>query len=239
MSWQPEKEIEGFVADLADAFGDDLRSVVLHGSVARDEARRDVSDVNLLVLLDDVSPGALLRGAGLARRWREEEGAVPLLFTPEEWRRAADVFPVEVADMRDHRRVLLGDDPVEPLRISLRHLRLQAEREVRGRLVHLREGMLVAADSPEDLGRLLLSAAPSVATYARAVLRLERRAVPAATPDVVEDVADRLAVDPAPFLEVWKARARPGDLRPTLERTAGVFELLLAIAEHVDTLEDR
>lgn len=238
MSWTPDSEVDEFVRDLRNAFGQDLTSVVLHGSVVRGEAHRDVSDINLLVLVEDVSPGGLTRGATLARRWHEAGHGLPLVFTAAEWARALDVFPVEIADMGDHRRVVHGADPVDA-RVSLRHLRLQAEREIRGRLVHLREGMLLAADRPEELGRLLLGAAPSVAAYLRALLRLRRTDVPASTPDVVDTAGRILGVDTSAFQAVWKARRAPGSLHPTLAQTAGVFDLLLATADHVDTLEDR
>lgn len=238
MSWTPDAQVDEFVDELRRAFGPDLGSVVLHGSVARGEAQREVSDINLLVLVEDVSPSGLTRGAELARRWHEAGHGLPLVFTPAEWARALDVFPVEIADMGDHRRVLHGTDPVDA-RVSLRHLRLQTEREIRGRLVHLREGMLLAADRPEELGRLLLGAAPSVAAYLRALLRLRRAEVPATTPEVVDAAGSILGVDTSAFQSVWRARRAPGSLHPTLVQTAGVFDLLLATADHVDTLEDR
>ena len=239
MSWNPETEIADFVAGLRTVYADDLDSVVLYGSLARGEGQHDVSDVNLLVLVHDVSPDGLIRGSDLVRSWRETGRGVPLLFTPKEWERAIDVFPVEIADMADRRRVLHGVDPVEGRQVSLRHLRLQTERELRGKLVTLREGMVLAGGRPDDLGRLLLAAAPSIAAYLRALLRLLRSEVPTDTPGVVEAAAERVAVGPEPFLDVWRARRSPGSLRPTLAQTAGVFDLLLATADHVDTLEGR
>ncbi len=239
MSWNPEAEIADFVRGLSDTYGGDLASVVLHGSVARGDAQHDVSDVNLLVLVRDVSPDGLIRGSDLVRHWHESGHGAPLLFTPSEWARAIDVFPVEIADMADTRRVLYGDDPVEGRQVSLRHLRLQTERELRGRLVVLREGMVLAGGRPDELGRLLLVAAPAVAAYMRALLRLLRSEVPNDTSAVVRAAADRLDADPEPFLDVWRARRAPGSLRPTLSQTAGVFDLLLATANHVDTLGER
>jgi len=239
MNWDPQDRIARFVGELREALGDDLESVVLYGSIPRGEAREGVSDVNLLVLLRSAGPVTLARGAPAAQRWREETGAVPLLFTPQEWLRSADVFPVEVADMKEHSRVLFGSDPVNGLSTSLAHLRLQVERELRGKLAQLRRGLFLSADHAADVGRLLLGEAPSVATYLRALLRLHERAVPASTPEAVRAAAVLVGVPADPFLEVWSGRDRPTLFEPTPACTEGVLELLLRTADHVDTMEAR
>jgi predicted nucleotidyltransferase len=238
-SWDPGAGLDRYVADLRAAMGDALESVVLFGSVARGEAREGVSDVNLLMLLRAADRATLMKGAAVAQRWREESGSVPLLFTPDEWRRSADVFPIEVADMLDHRRVLLGPDPLPALSVSLGHLRLQVERELRGELAQLRRGIFLAADHPADLGRLLLGTAPSVATHLRAVLRLAREPVPNGTPAVIRAACTRTGASPDAFLEVWEARTRPDLYVPSDATTDGVIEMLLATASYVDSLEER
>jgi hypothetical protein len=239
MAWDPKEKIAHFVEELREGLGEDLESVTRYGSIPRGEGREGVSDVNLLVLLRDAGPVTLARGAPAAQRWREETGAVPLLFTPREWRRSADVFPVEVADMKEHSRVLLGSDPVRDLSTSHGHLRLQVERELRGKLAQLRRGLFLAADHPPDVGRLLLGEAPSVATYLRALLRLHRQPVPAATPEVVRAAAALSGGPAEPFLDVWGGRDRPAAFEPTTACTEGVLELLLRTADHVDSMEAR
>jgi hypothetical protein len=227
------------VDELQRALGDELESIVLYGSIPRGEAREGVSDVNLLLLLRSAGLGTLARGAPAAQRWREESGAVPLIFTPQEWRRSADVFPVEVADMKEHARVLSGTDPIGALTTDLHHLRLQVERELRGKLAQLRRGLFLAADHPADVGRLLLGEAPSIATYLRALLRLERRPVPADTPAVTRAAAAVVSGPSEPFLEVWGGRDHPTAFEPTTVCTEGVLELLLRTADHVDSMEAR
>lgn len=237
--WDPADRLGRFVAELQQAMGDTLESVVLFGSVARGEARAGVSDVNLLLLLRRADRATLVRGAPVAQGWREEVGGVPLLFTPEEWRRSADVFPIEIADMHEHRRVLHGPDPIAEMRVGQTHLRLQVERELRGKLAQLRRGVFLAADRPADLGRLLLGTAPAVATYLRALLRLAREPVPARTPDVARAAAARVGTSADGFLEVWRARESPESFVPGEACTDGVIALLLATASYVDTLEGR
>ena len=238
MAYDPAERLAGFVGELSTALGGTLSSVVLFGSIPRGEAREGVSDVNLLLLLGAADRATLLEGAPVAQRWKEEVG-VPLLFTPDEWRRSADVFPVEVADMLDHRRVLMGPDPLPGLEVSLAHMRLQVERELRGKIVQMRRGVFLAADQPADLGRLLLGTAPSLASYLRAVLRLAREPVPASTTDVARAACARVGASADAFLEVWGAREHAASFAPAASCTDGVIELMLATAHYVDTLEGR
>lgn len=236
--WNPAETIDGFARDLSDALGDDLRSVVLYGSVPRGEAVEGVSDLNVLVLVEDAAPARLEAAASCVKAWHESAGAMPLVFTPEEWRRSSDVYPIEVADMRSAHRVVTGDDPLAGMSVSLRHMRLQTERELRGKLVHLR-GRFFAAGRSDALGRLLLAAAPSVATYLRTILRLQRRDVPPDTREVARAAARVVGGDPGPFLECWLARKVPDDFSADLDTVGGVAALMEAAARYVDTMEDR
>jgi predicted nucleotidyltransferase len=229
---------QDFATRMVDTLEERLRSVVLHGSVARDEAVTGVSDVNLLVLVDRVDPELLRTLAPEARRWLKVERALPLVLTWDEWAAASDSFAIETADMLEAHEVLAGDDPFDGARVRDRDLRLQAERELRGKLIHLREGTLAAADRPEDLGRLLLTAMPSVATYLRAALRLSGVTVPRSTPEVLEAGAERVGADGAALTDLWARRARREVPRLDVgdPPVTAVHDVLERTARYVDTL---
>ena len=202
--------------ELETDFGDALRSVVLFGSVARGEAVDGVSNLNLLVLLDDVNTGLLERAVPHAARWRESN-AVPLLLEAGEWLRAADVFAIELADMHDAYEVLAGSDPIAEHQVDRRGLRLQAERELRGKILQLRSGLLAAAGASERIGALLVAALPSVATYLRTALRLAGRAVPPHMDQVLSAGARLVGAEPAGLLAAHGARADRKPLRVRLD----------------------
>lgn len=196
-------------------FGSRLKSVLLFGSVARDEYIEGVSNINLLVLLDDVNIGMLERAVSHAKRWRET-GAVPLLLEAGEWQRAADVFAIEIADMRDAHEVLVGTDPVAQHAVDRRALRLQAEREIRGKVMQLRSGLLAAAGEPDVIGGLLVATLPSFATYLRAALRLTGETVPARMDDVIEAGTRLVGAEPDALLAAYRARVGRNGLRVRL-----------------------
>ncbi len=228
-----------YVDGLSELLGARLRSVVLHGSVARDEAVEGVSDVNLLVLVDTVDPPLFGLLSPTAREWLEARRSLPLVLTWDEWLSASDAFAIETADMLDAREVLHGGDPLADAAVDRADLRLQAERELRGKLIHLRQATLVSAADPGELGRLLLTALPSVAAYLRAALRLAGRDAPVRSADALRDGAALVGADSAPLLELWERRKeRSVPETPVLDpRVAAVHRVLERTADYVDTLD--
>jgi hypothetical protein len=228
---------ESFVGELRDRIGTRLRSALLFGSAMRDEWIEGVSDVNVLILVDALDP-ALLADAAAPARQALTHGITPLFMELDEWRRAADVFSIELADMKEAGATLHGDDPVGSTVVHDTHMRLQAERELRAKLLHLHAGMLFTADEPERLGQLLMSALPSFLTYMRAALRLSGASVPRESRRVIEDACALAGADPAAFQAVLEARRSGGSFEPALVAgsvVAGFNEAAARLAGYIDT----
>lgn len=208
---EPRKLADEFVNGLRRDLGERMRSAALFGSAARDEWIEGVSDVNVLVLVDDIDAQMLSRASATARA-SVKRRVMPLLMELGEWRRAADVFSIELADMKDAHVPLFGDDPVAHYTADRTNLRLQAERELRAKLLHLHAGMLLAGDDRKRLAQLFMHALPSFATYMRAALRLAGQPVPAATPAAIEQACELAESDAESFLRVYNARSRSSKL---------------------------
>lgn len=236
----PRNTAEEFARELASVFGPRLRSVMLHGSVARGEAVPGVSDINVLVLLDRVDPQALMLASPAAKRWTRAGNSAPLLMSWAEWQESADAFAIEISDMRAAREVLRGEDPVAALPEDRAALRLQAERELRGKLAQLRTGLLLSAGDAEQTGRLLLTALPSVTTYLRTVLRLADRPAEDGTPSVIRGAAALCGFDPESLLRCWTARSenRPLALRTEDPVTTGYAAAVVRAVDYVDSLPE-
>jgi predicted nucleotidyltransferase len=205
-STDPRELADAFVRALDSELGGRLRAATLFGSAARGEWIEGVSDVNVLVLVDTID-ATLLGAIAPAARDALSRGVTPLLMELDEWARAADVFTIELADMKDAGVVLFGDDPAAGAELQPATLRLQAERELRAKLLHLHAGMLLAADDRERLGQLLVHALPSFTTYLRAALRLAGQAVPRTSRDVIMAGCTLAGAEPDAFLAVHDARS--------------------------------
>ena len=197
----PRAVAENLTGEFRDAFGDDLRSAVLFGSVARGEAIPGISDVNVLILLDRIGPVELDRAAPLARAWVRAGNTPPLLVEEGEFPRMHDTFAIEISDMAGAREVIYGKDPLSSDSLpDAGELRLHAEREIRQTLLQLRLRMLLTAGDPFELANLLLSGIPSFGSYMRAAIRLDNGRAPNDTESTITAAAALIGADPEPML---------------------------------------
>jgi hypothetical protein len=233
--------LDDLVTQLRSAYGDRLSSVVLYGSAAGGDHNPKRSDYNVLVLLasETGAPLAVQRSAGataVARAWREAGNPPPMTMTVEEWRGSADIFPMEYADILERNRVLFGQPPFDGIHISLADLRLQLEREVMGKLLHLRQGALLAgADGKRQLEIVTASLSAMMALF-RAVLRLHGERAAGDNAAVAERVGSLAGFDASPFVRaarhVRDAEKLPsGEAGPVLD---GYLSAVERLSRHLD-----
>ena len=229
---------EELARDLQRTYGDGLVSAVLYGSAARGDFHEGVSDLNVLVLLRDTAPATLRRGAALARGWVEEGNPPPLVMGIEEWRRSADVFPIELSDIRDAHRVLHGEDPFAGIRIDPSDLRHQCEHELKGKSIQLRERYLFSSVEPEELGQVLKKSLSTFLVLFRAVLRLLGEEGVRDPEQVILRTAQRAGFDPAPLLEILRARREARRFHPDAEDrvVVGYLDAVARVVDFVDRL---
>jgi hypothetical protein len=108
--------------------------------------------------------------------------------------------------MRDAHEVLHGRDPIEDVASDGATLRLQAERELRSKLLLLRTGLMRTASTPQATGALLIAALPSFLTYLRAALRLADRPVPEKSAELIAAGTALVGADPGGFIAALEAR---------------------------------
>ena len=125
--------VDAFLTEVDTALGSSY-SAVLYGSAARGDFVPGRSDINLMLVLEQVTP-PVLRSLGRAfAGWRKAMREPPLLLSRSEWNRATDAFPIEITDMRLSYQVLRGADPVQGVEVDRTDLRKALEREFRGKL---------------------------------------------------------------------------------------------------------
>ena len=229
-----------FAEGLRGVYGDALVSVVLYGSAARGDFQEGVSDLNMLVLLRDTRPESLRRASRLARDWAKQGNPPPLILGANEWTRSADAFPIEFADIQAAHRILHGTDPFADVVIDREHLRLQCEHELKGKHIQLREGFLLSAEQPKELGGLLVSSFSTFLVLFRTVLRLAGTPVSHNAEDTIADVAGRVGFSPEPLREILHARRTGGKFRPAAADpvVTGYLDAVARTVEFVDQLPE-
>ncbi|MBM41354.1 MAG: hypothetical protein CL483_05440 [Acidobacteria bacterium] len=199
-------DLDVLLEQTSQALGEQLRSIVLYGSAARGDWQRATSDLNLIIVVNQLDPADLEALSPALTRWESGRQPLPLLFTPAMISDSADVFPIEFLDLQSDRRVLYGDDPFAEVEIRSDHLRLQCEREMREKLMRLREGYIETHARPRRLRRLLTDSYTTFVALFRGCLHLHRDAVPEHNEEVVSAFCRRAGLDEQAFGDVARLK---------------------------------
>ncbi len=168
-----EQKLFELVERLKRAFDRHLISVLLYGSGATSDWNQGTSDLNVLCVLDAISPAELRLAAPILRWWHEAGHPSPLLLTEHEVQTSTDCFPIEFHDMQQHRRVLFGTDVIEHLSIDNKYYRAQVEHELRSKQLRLRQRAAEVLSEPDRLLKLMTDSVSTFCVLARHALVLK------------------------------------------------------------------
>ena len=232
--------LEELVAQLRKAYGTDLRAVVLFGSAAAGEMIPKRSDYNVLVIVDRLGVAELRAAAAVTRAWDDAGNSPPLTLTTDEWRRSADIFPMEYADILERHRVLYGEPPFAGIEVSPADLRLELEQQAMGKLLQLRRGVLDTGNDGRRQRELLEASLSTMMVLFRAVLRLHGESPSTDYEALTQAVARRAGLDAEPFLRVVRhvrgqAKLGTGEAGDVLPGYLAGVERLVAHLDVFDT----
>lgn len=232
----PEEKIQEFVKRARATAGENLESLILYGSAASGNFDPEFSDINLFCVLRDTAFAQLAALGPVATWWHGQKQPAPLIMSRAELESTADVFTIELLDMKRHHRVLFGDDVLQGLEIPMNLHRVQVEYELREKLILLRQRTLLARKE-EYLWDLLLQSAPSFVTLFRHALIAMGEQAPDDRHEVVRQLSKRVGFDPRAIEQVLAVRAH----QATRDKAAvySLIEKYLAGIEQVTAAVDK
>lgn len=201
-----KKDLRDFVEDLKDTHGENLAAVILYGSAATGEFKEGVSDYDLLVVLNKITPEDLRLAHASIREWQKLGHRPPAYFTVNELKTSSDVFPIEFHQMEKGYVVLFGKDILADVEVSDKNLRHQIEYELRSKLIRLRRLYISVCNSKEQLSELMIRSLSSFVTLFRASLILLKLDPPVKKEEVIRTVAKHLQIKEEPFLKILEMR---------------------------------
>ena len=224
-----ETKLTELVSKLKAAAGENLKAVVLYGSAATGEYQGRHSDVNVLCLLERASLPDLEKLHYVAEWWMNEKNPAPVIFTHEELMRSADVFAIELLDMKHRHRMLHGEDFLEKMDVPLKLHRLQVERELRNNWMRLRQAVLAGESRKKARLAIMLASLPAFCVLFRHALIGLSQPEPHTKREAVDGVAALTGADASGFHTILDFRA--GKLK---ERDIDAEETLHAYLEFVE-----
>jgi hypothetical protein len=201
-----ERDLSALVEKLKRDAGENLRCAVLFGSAATEEFHAGHSNLNLLCVLRRLEAADIRRLSPAAIWWEKHDHPAPLLFTLEELRRSADVFAIEMLDIKAHRRVLWGDDVFESLQVPMDLHRVQVEHDLRMSIIRLRQRMLGTRETNRALVELMTASLTTFVTLFRHALIALGEPPAENNRAALAHLSAKLQFDRAPFEKLLEVR---------------------------------
>ena len=161
--------LETYVKNLYEIFGENLKSVFIYGSTLRYEQK---NNVNLMIILDRFSGIDIRNCAKITKKWMCLKNPMPVFITYDEWKCSADTYPMEYSDIIDFHKIIFGKDYISQIVIKKEDLRLQCEREIKALLARLRSFYMLNYNSKLKLREAFSPSVKTFMTIFRSILRL-------------------------------------------------------------------
>jgi predicted nucleotidyltransferase len=236
---KPEDIFSEFTKDYQEIYGDDLISIILYGSGASGDYIQKRSDLNFLIILTEEGIRVLHRAFKLIAKWHSRRVATPLFMTREYIVTSLDVFPLEFMNIKRHYRLVWGEDPLAGTTIDREQLRLQCEREVKGKLLQLRETYLSSEGRKKDLEMIASQSITAFISIFQGILYLCNREIPDRRGNVIDQTSEVAGFNEGPFLQLLqikegKIRLSSNQMQALIER---YIEEVRYLSSWVDTLK--
>ena len=199
---KPEDIFEELISDYKNIFNEEMLSVILYGSAARGEYLKKKSDINFLIVLTEKGLERLGDALKTVQKWKKSAVSVPLFLTPEYITSSLDTFPIEFFNIKRSYKVVYGKDFIGELEFKDNELRLQLEREIKGKLIHLRESFFESANDKRRLRALFSASLGAFLSLFPTLLHLKGIKPADKKEDIIAKAADALGLDKELFMKL-------------------------------------
>ena len=231
-----DHKLDELVQKLKTAAAGNLKAVILYGSAATEEFHTKHSDLNILCLVDQADAAHLEALHGAVEWWIRRGQRPPLVFTLDELRRSADIFTIELLDMKSRHRILYGENVLAEISVPLHYHSIQVERELRTDWLRIRQAILAAPKKSKVYLELMISSFSAFAALFRHALIALGEAPAETKREAIGRIAQFAGADPAGFqtilsLREGKLSERGINVEKTLDQ---YFAFVEAVTENFD-----
>ncbi len=198
---KPEEIFAEITDDFRKIFGDDLISIILYGHGAGHDYIPGKSEISFLIVLSEEGIDDLGRAIAAVARWRKRGVAVPLFMTKFYITSSLDSYPVEFLNIKKNHHLVYGENILDELSIDPSYLRLQAERELKGKLILLRTAFLETEGRTKQIRHLIKVSLHAFISIFNALLYLKDIEIPHGKREVIAAAGKALSINPDIFLK--------------------------------------
>lgn len=228
--------IRPFLDDILNQYAAKIHSVYITGSAVTDDFDEKMSDVNSVFVLQEMDLQFLELIAPLGKKYRKQNVAAPLIMTPGYIRASLDVFPIEFLNFRLIHATVYGEDVFQHIECSGSDLRYQCERELKVKLIGLRQGYLSTMGDRNLLAEGLIKSITGYFPLFRGVIVLLGGTPPVRQRDVIQEMSRLTSINTDVFARVLRAKRE--QLTPSLDELKTIFEDYYAATEKLGSIVD-
>ena len=198
---KPEEVFDEIEKDFRAIFNDAIISIILYGSGAGSDFNPHTSDLNFLIILSEEAIDHLDKAIETVSRWRKKNVATPLFMTKSYIESSLDSYPLEFLNMKKNYILVYGEDILKDISLQPHHLRLQCEREIKGKLLLLREGFLETEGKQKRIKELIKASITAFISIFNGLLYLKGIEILPTRREIIQSVAKEIPIDQEIFMK--------------------------------------
>ena len=236
---KPEEIFPEIIEDFKKIFEDALISIILYGSGTGSDFKPGTSDLNFLIILSEEAIDHLDRALETVSRWRKRHVATPLFMTESYIQSSLDSYPLEFLNIKKNYILLYGKDILKDIFWEPHHLRLQCEREIKGKLLLLREGFLETEGKQKRVAELIRVSITAFLSIFNGLLHLKGIELPSTRREIIQSVGKELPINQEIFMKCLDIKQ--GETKFSSSEIKDLFKAYMVevrkLWEVVDTME--
>ena len=195
-----------------------------------------LSDINSIVVLHDMDLKFITFLAPLGKKYGKKRIAAPLVMTPEYIDKSIEAFPVEFLDFKLLHKTVYGEDILANVQIEKASLRIQSEREIKIKLMGLRQGYLSSVGRKEVLTAIFVRSITGSVALFRAIIYLLGKEPPILRAAVVKMFADVTGIETDIFQKLLMLKAKA--VKPSEQELRDLFNRYYNALESIEKTID-
>jgi predicted nucleotidyltransferase len=237
------KNLEKFPSDLRDfitryldelfkIYHGKIEAIFAYGSIVTGEWVKNVSDVNLLIVVDDVNISKLEFCLKLIKKGTKKKITTPLFLTKQYIETSLDTFPMEFLEFKENHLLVYGEDFLKDLEIGRGNLRLEVEHQLKANLLRLRQVYLEIGLRRKGFEKFTKSVISNLMPAFRNLLRLKQiDPPPLLKEEIIKKIGEEFQIEIQALLDVLEDKKNDEKIKGKkieyyLEKTESILKKL-------------
>jgi len=230
------KIIEPFLNEVLDKYEQKIHSIHVTGTALTEDFNEKRSDVNSIIVLKEMDLKFLELLAPLGRKYGKKRVGAPLIMTPEYINTSLDVFPIEFLNFRLINSAVYGEDVFDKVEIERMNLRHQCERELKSKLIWLRQGYISSQGDKKMLTEAFVRSITDYMPLFRGIIVLAGKEPPVLQSEVIKVLSDAVKIDTGIYAKVLKEKR--DKIKLSIEELNTIFEEYYSATEKLGKIVD-